>query len=565
MKILVRYFSDKNKFRIIEVELSEQMKLNDMVKAIVLAVKEDIVLLPLKMIERNDSLNLASYLKSVENEASQYGYHFNALSRHQLSDNENTILSNLKLEISADPKIQSKQIDDITSAQEFIHFLCQILPSEVKKSLVVRLTDNVNMFGETYHDTVTQEAKQMEARYSMQVHPYPALAAGASNVIVHENIFNELSVVLVYNQQRDKRSAVDPLRHAGVPDFWKLPEGYMHPKPCKGGEQGIALMSSDDMNQAEELMLKNKLMPEAYRTVRENNENKENKEEPPLKDSSGSYDRSVKHCGIRESFEEVGLSMSMDQVHFVSQYEATRAIHMLANIYLMKPKSRSLALPTLRVDGKEIKEGIWGKLRAFRFVKDPTKPAKICITVDYYDKEANVYAVEVPYNYALIIGKAIKKYRDDEIQKNSKMAGYSLFNSTENVVARILQILAIPALNVNHITLQDILGATPENYLADLGASDPSGETESEKTENLTALAQLGKKAQDYHRKISVLIKAFSQSPKLLNAQQLQGIANEGAEIESHLLVGQSKLRFFVLHGVDSIEKRDAMVAPVFC
>jgi len=58
------------------------------------------------------------------------------------------------------------------------------------------------------------------------------------------------------------------LRRAGVPDFWKLPEGYMHPKPYKGGEEGIALVSSDDMDESEELMLKGIPMSEAYKSIK---------------------------------------------------------------------------------------------------------------------------------------------------------------------------------------------------------------------------------------------------------------------------------------------------------
>jgi hypothetical protein len=147
---------------------------------------------------------------------------------------------------------------------------------------------------------------------------------------VHKNIFNELSVALVYNQRRDKRLESDPFRQLGVPDFWKLPEGYMHPKPCKGGENGISLVSSNDMDEAEELLLKNFPMSEAYKTIKERRIGFTESHQSHI------YDNSTKGCAVRESYEEVGYKASMQDVQFVSQREENRLIPTIVNLYLIK-------------------------------------------------------------------------------------------------------------------------------------------------------------------------------------------------------------------------------------
>lgn len=416
----------------------------------------------------------------------------------------------------------------------------QSLPEELRQALVVRLTDNVSMFGATFRDQITDTAQQHESRYSVQIHPYPWQASGASNVIVHRNVFNELSVALVYNQRRDRRPLTDYSRQAGIPDFWKLPEGYMHPRPCKGGENGIALVSADAMDEAEVLVLKGVPMAEAYKTI------KEKKIAADTSSHTASHDKNLKECALRESREEIGLKFSSAQIQFVRQVEQANPTPTIANVFLIQSKSRDATAPALTADGIEVREAMWGKLRAFRFEKD-SKPEQVRVVSDYHDAEGNCHSIEIPMSYALSIGHAIRKLRAEEIQKNSALDEMPLFNSRENVEARVKQILNTSSLNKQQKTFADILGASPESLLHELGASNLPGETTEEKSESLKALASLGKHADNYHRKIATLASALKSTPldKSLNAGQLAALVTEGLAIESSLL--SSKARLFPL------------------
>lgn len=428
--------------------------------------------------------------------------------------------------------------ENLQATQQFIQSMTQSLPEEVQQALVVRLADKTNMFGETYVDTLSQEASEQEARYSVQVHPYPWLAAGASNVIVHKNIFNELSVALVYNQRRDRRPLSDPLRQAGIPDFFKLPEGYMHPKPCKGGEKGINIASADDMDEAEELMLKGIPMQQAYKTIKEHKMRAESS--PP----SHAFDVNTKACAVRESHEEVGLTFTTEQVQYVSQREENRIIPTIANVYLIQAKTKEMSPPTLQVDGLEIREGLWGKLHAFNFKNDITKPEQFHIALDYYDDEGNQYAIEVPMKYALMIGQAIQRFRNEEIKKLSQLDDVSLFSSREQVEARVKQTLKCRSLNLESKNLLDILGNPPENCLQNFVTQHLPGDTKQEKCDSLIALSQLGKLAADYHKKIMALAVAFKKMSAdiPLSAAHIEAIAKQAPAIEDNLLASRARL-----------------------
>ena len=225
--------------------------------------------------------------------------HFNAIDPQALTNSEQIILANLNLY----PYPTVNQFDFTSDIDRFIHFIAAILPEDLREALAVRIADSVNMFGATFHDKLSRAVKEHELRSSIQMHPYPWQAAGSSCVIVHQNKLNELSVALVYNQRRDKRLLTDPKRIAGIPDFYKLPEGYMHPKPCKGGESSIlSEVASEKMDEAEELMLKGLSMHEAYKQIKLKHTNEKNNEPPLI-----AYDDSSEHCAMREAYEEVGL------------------------------------------------------------------------------------------------------------------------------------------------------------------------------------------------------------------------------------------------------------------
>jgi 8-oxo-dGTP pyrophosphatase MutT (NUDIX family) len=531
MKILISYWINKQEPKVLEIELDEQETLKNAERHISRALDQDVILVPTIIKDAKNSQTVVEYCQKIQKSAPEV--HFNALIRTSLDEKEQAVLASLLADSD----------NNLKDVRNLVEFLGTVLPKDVQEALVVRFTNKTNMFGQTYKDNISKAVETYESRYSVQVHPYPWLAAGASNVIVHRNAFNELFVALVYNQRRDRRLTTDVLRQAGIPDYWKLPEGYMHPKPCKGGENGIALVSSDDMDESEELMLKNIPMQEAYKTIKVKHSGifKSHEEQ-------SSYDNSTKECAVRESYEEVGYKASLEDVQLVSQREENRLIPTIANVYLIKTKQRSdIVPPSLTVDGVEIKEAMWGKLKAFRFEQDHTKVEKIRIVLDYYDEDGNCYPVEVPIKYALMIGQAIRKLRDEEIQKGSMIEEFALFASRENIEARVKQILKTPSLNKHQKTLQDVFGASPESYLLIEGVSNSPGNLAQEKDDNLKALANLGKKAENYHKKIMALASAFKNAPfdQPLNAEQLIEIVKEVPVIESNLF--RSRITLFPL------------------
>jgi len=532
MKILVNYFADDLRTERLEFEIDPDLSLIAVTTLISDTVKHNVVLLPL-IIPHNQVQSIGEYHEKIQGKTRQN--HFNAIKLSALNQDEHAILTSLNL-LTADPA--SMQLGHIENTDRFIRFISNVLPDDIQEALVVRLADKTTMFGGTFNDRITQAVREHTARSSVQLHPYPWLAAGASNVIVHENKLKELSVALVYNQRRDRRLTSDPLRQAGIPDFFKLPEGYMHPKPCKGGEAGISITSADDMDEAEELMLKGIPMEKAYETIKQ----RKNHSEAPH--PSSSYDNGTKDCAMRESYEEVGLVISPEWVQYISQREENRLIPCITYVYLVKYKTEEIEPPVMRVDGIEIREGLWGKLRAFRFEADRTKAEGFHVASDYYDNDGNRHSIEVPMKYALMIAQAIRRFRDEDIQNVSQLDEAALFSSRENVEARARQILKNTRLNPTGKTLGNIMGALPESKLHYILIENLPGDTLQDKKENLTALSQLGYYADDYHKKVISLAGAFKrmQMDRPLTAENLEVIANQGPQIESSLLKSRARL-----------------------
>lgn len=408
------------------------------------------------------------------------------------------------------------------------------LPQVVKNALTVRLADpQVNMFGRTMTDEVTTAAKIGETRYSVQVHPYPWQPSGASNVVVYQNAFNELSVALVYNQRRDRRPLDHPLRKLGVPSDFRLPEGYMHPKPCPGGENGIAVIESDNMDEAEELILKKVAVDAAYKQIQQ-------KQEPILnilfhKDLAApsltpAFDKTVKECALRELKEEINFTPLDHQVHFSHMREENAVV----GVFLIKTNDDATA-PELQVDGLEIKEAMWGKLKAFKLRKN-ANDNKLVVEIDYYDDEGDAYPVEVPHRYALTIGQCIQLHRNQELQAISQTEGVSLFTNRESVEAKLNHLLRSKVLNPTALKLSHILGESPENTLNNLNGVDIPGENAAEKSKNATILSNLGQSAENYHHKLRALAKLFTESPadKIYTAQELIFVLKECSSIEQN-------------------------------
>ncbi len=201
----------------------------------------------------------------------------------------------------------------------------------------------------------------------------------------------------------------------------------------------------------------------------------------------------------------------------------------------------------MKVDNSEIKEAVWSKLSAFRFIKDKTRNEGFYIVSEYYDEEGENHLIEVPMHYALMIGESVRHFRDKEIQALSQLDGSSLYSSRENLEAKIKQILNNSRLNPIGKRLEHILGATPESELSDIAINNIIGKTSKEKEENLIALSQLGKNAHQYHKKIKILAQILTSMPidKIPTADHLEYVAHEGPVIESCRLSKTLRPRLF--------------------
>lgn len=386
----------------------------------------------------------------------------------------------------------------ITAPQLIQAITTSNIPRDIKDALLVRLADEVNMFGKTIKDNINSKAySQGHLRYSVQVHPYPWQPSGASNVVIYKNVFHELSVVLVYNQRRDRRSLDNSLRALGVPSDWRLPEGYMHPS-----QDEISIIPADDMDEAEELLLKKIPMTRAYQTIAQKAKRPTHKQA-----TKAGYDKSMQDCAHREVQEEIGLHINNANIHFVTLREENAIV----GIYLMRAHSKDLNPPVLKIDGIEIAHAAWGKLKAFQVEKNKIN-GEIQVFFPYYDESGEEHAVQVPMRYALTISKGIQHFRNMEIQQTTPQ-----FSTSQNIEARIIRILNTPSLNPRNKKITDILGISPEEHFKTLYPGE---------NKDIEKLATLGLYADRYHAKILYFAQAFENISQdiLLTADKLMEI-----------------------------------------
>jgi len=492
MLLTVRYFKKIDVSEIITIEVNA----SDSIEILSFGLREklstEIILIP-AIVAPTDSQTIGMYLSHAAEEP----VHFHAFNMSVLSLHEQSFLKYIAQGGTSD------------FAESTITLLSEALPKNIRDSLVVRFSDDVNMFGKTFTDTLTSKSNEGLARRSMQAHPYPWIGAGASNVIICSDM-GKLYVALVYNKRRDKRPLSDKLRVLNVPDAWKIPEGYMHPRECKGGKGAISLVPSDVMDEAEELIYKEVPMNIAYASMREKFKHL------PQHVHAG-YDASTVACAMRESREEVGLNISPEKVQWVAQREENGLIQTIVNVYLLRADGSNGAPPPLQVDGIEIGEATWGKLQAFKFTRGN---AGVQVFLDYFDVDGETHPVEVPIKYAIMIGQAIKKFREDEIESASKIEGCPLFTSRENIIAHVQRTLRTPALNPSTVSLVDIFGENPENILTTMCHGAPS------RMVDIRYLSELGRQAEAHHKRCLAIAGAFRDAASL-TAAQLVDIARE--------------------------------------
>ncbi|HVT63127.1 MAG TPA: hypothetical protein VHD33_06555 [Legionellaceae bacterium] len=109
-----------------------------------------------------------------------------------LNDWEKQILTSVAMPLPTEPTLDFKRI---------IPLLSKTLPQEILESFIVRFGDIATMFGLTAWDTVTHA----KGRSTLQIHPYSWVKAGASAVIIYQDMRTVPYVLLVYNKRTDRR------------------------------------------------------------------------------------------------------------------------------------------------------------------------------------------------------------------------------------------------------------------------------------------------------------------------------------------------------------------------
>lgn len=330
--------------------------------------------------------------------------------------NKNNTQINAKIIYSVDgvskPLSQYRPEEQVSILKQYLRDKPQI-----RDAVVVRSFDNpdaMNMYGRTVVDAVTAESTTGKSRYSLQVHPYPWQPAGAIIVPIWRDKDGIPHVVLVHNQRKDKERKQ-----------WRLSEGFMHPKPCAGSDK-IAVLDSDVMDEAEELILRKKLdVATAYeRAIAEN------KIKLIGAGDVTAYDTSLEDTARREAKEEIGLNLNgLDLI--LSGHKTDR---MTIHCYLVDLNQTGspfkLSPPTLTPDGTEVIEARWVPVKDFTF-KIVNKEIVI-----------SVGDVPVPIYYALAVSQALSKLHENDISqrvKNSLPPEFD-FNTKEQLLESVLNL-----------------------------------------------------------------------------------------------------------------------------
>ena len=269
---------------------------------------------------------------------------------------------------------------------------------ELRDALAVRLCDKgTTMYGKTIVDEVTSESKAGQTRYSLQVHPYVWKPSGASVIPVWHDDNNMPYIALVYNRRKDRRS--DKEKNIQPIDMWRLPEGFMHPKPCTGSDN-IALIYPDIMDEAEELILNEKMDPiAAYTSAIKLHR------DLYFKSHGNNYDNNLIDCAKREVLEEIGLDLSQVPLKEVGSSSSSVIHHWYLAELNKKLSPYTNSLPKLKVDGIEIGEAKWFSLKDFKF------------EIQENDLQIYVDKIKIPMKYALMIGQAL--YKSSDLQTES--------------------------------------------------------------------------------------------------------------------------------------------------
>jgi hypothetical protein len=400
------------------------------------------------------------------------------------------------------------------------------LPLELREALVVRILDEIDMYGKTIKDPFPGGD-----RYSLQVHVYPWTTAGATAVPLHQDIFGYLSVALVWNVNHDKRPAEHPDRIAKIPDYWRLPEGYLQPKPCRGGEEGVSHLPSLAMDQAEVAILNKSATKEAaYQEIAQSL----GLENLPRKSHKSEYDENLLNCALKELREEIGIDLrnkisdpgNHPQVSFIEIRENSQAAHMINGVYLVEVEKQKYNSPqVLLPDGTEIGFATWGKLK---LITSSLVQNQLRYTYPY----GPGIEVEIPMSYALSIAAGVKKFRDQEIATLAKKSNCELFNCSAAIESWILKTTLSSKLNPDKMNISEILGVHPKQLLLDQlleQKCEVPGNSPNDKNHTLQLLGTLGSAAEHYHQKLLCIVERLNRLDlsETLSCVQLKEIAEQ--------------------------------------
>lgn len=277
--------------------------------------------------------------------------------------------------------------------------------SRIRDSLLVRMLDTeqdsnavrLDYRGLFVMDDLTTQALTGQSRMGVNIYPFPAPKV-ASMMVYHAKVGDEIFIVLIKSKRRN--------------DGYTIPGGNLSVIHPKGAEKGVARISDNLRDEAEELLLKGD--KDAYKKINPNPQS-----ELPL--ISEHYHNSLKDCAIREGFEETGICLDREtsqQTEMVFQKEYTsvrRRMHLILHYFETFCGSFSSleALPKLApIDILEVESAEWVSTREILYHVESPGFTGVNFTLSY-----NSILISPPQLEGL--NRVLRFVRDKDIQSLS--------------------------------------------------------------------------------------------------------------------------------------------------
>jgi hypothetical protein len=424
------------------------------------------------------------------------------------------------------------------------------LNQHIKDALAVRGGD-ANMGAKTVVDAIF--APILGGRATLQAHPYPWAATGAMNVPVYLDASGAAQVALVWNKRRDKALC------------YRTCEGFLHPKPGKGGEHGTTNYLDQDTKEVAVYAQKDSVTPvvDAYKNTQASKQEQEiitarlndvaawaeHCQQNAISDSEfleGCYDIARKHLknpefdsdfedgAKRELREEISLDISKSDIKEIHHFAQTGG-YLTANCWFWMPVAKGASdAPALVIgDEAEIGQANWCDVSKFEVSlneavgEEPQTLFRVTYQKDEHSAAIKVHDYGGDNRYAIAIGLGLKAARDNQVVEalaasgvptvvannrfnqclqSAGLGGVSSVKALEIYIVNRLAEFGQENLQANY---SENFGAFPLNQWADSLADQQVNIFQRGKITQEDSLVALGHLGKDAHGYVSRLLKSI--------------------------------------------------------